>query len=343
MSPSAPPADVADVPEIADLVRASLDELVPSGPFRELLDRILERPGRVLAPGGGARWPLFVLGSARAFGGAERAARGAAATLELMIATTDVIDDLVDGDWDPAVARPERATVATLALGWLAQHAVGRLAAEVGAERALLMGRILARGIVAACVGEDLDIGFEDVGALSEDDAHEMTLLKSGSLVGMACELGAAVATDDPDILEAVRAFGARVGIIIQLQNDLAGVDPVNVGRSGDLVRKKKTLPVAYALRCAREEGIASVLDWYEGRVTPTPEGEAHLARAVRELGGDQFTWVVADAHRHEALALLESLTCSTGRPEVASLSRLVPSLRPEGLERRPASGCAAR
>jgi geranylgeranyl pyrophosphate synthase len=337
MSPSSPFAEATDAPEIADLVRSSLDELVPSGRFRELLDRILERPGRVLAPGGGARWPLFVLGTARAFGGAERAARGVAAAFELMIATTDVIDDLVDGDWDPAVARPERATVATLALGWLSQHAVGRLVAEVGAERASLLGRILARGVVSACVGEDLDIGFEDVAALSEDDAHEMTLLKSGSLVGMACELGAAVATDDPDVLETVRAFGTRVGIILQLQNDLAGVDPANVGRSSDLIRKKKTLPIAYSLRCAREEGIESVLAWYEGRVPPTPEREAHLARTVRELGADQFTWVVADAHRHEALALLESLACSTDRPEVADLSRLVPSLRAEGSERRPA------
>lgn len=332
----APFSEAVDAPEIADLVRASLDALAPSGPFRELLDRILARPGRALAPGGGARWPRFVLGTARALGGDVRAARGAAAALELVIAATDVVDDLVDGDWDARVARPEQATNATLALSWLAQHAVGRLAEQVGAERAVSIGQVLARGIVSACTGEDLDIRFEAIGTPGEDDAHEMTLLKSGSLVGMACEIGAAVATDDPDALATVRAFGTRVGIIIQLLNDLAGVDPAHVGRSGDLARKKKTLPVAFALRCAREEGIESVLAWYAGREPPTPAGELRLARAIRDLGAAHFTWVVADAHRHEALALLESLACSTGRPEVTDLSRLVPSLRPEGAERRP-------
>ncbi len=75
-----------------------------------------------------------------------------------------------------------------------------------------------------------------------------MTRRKAGSLAAMACQVGAAVAVDDPAILELVGDFGRHVGVVAQLLNDLAGVDPDSASRGSDLRRGKKTLPIAYAL-----------------------------------------------------------------------------------------------
>ena len=83
----------------------------------------------------------------------------------------------------------------------------------------------------------------------------------------MACQVGAAVATDDPEILALLGAFGRHVGVVAQLRNDLAGIASDGAQRGTDLRRKKKTLPITYALRCAEEEGIVDILSWYHGSI----------------------------------------------------------------------------
>src|SRR6185436_14296572 len=109
--------------------------------------------------------------------------------------------------------------------------------------RALTIGRLIAEGSTACCDGQDLDLLFEDTNDVSEDEAHEMTRRKSGSLVAMACRVGAAVATDDVAVVEAAGEFGTHFGLVAQLRNDLADVSTDPTRRKGDLRHHKKTLP----------------------------------------------------------------------------------------------------
>jgi geranylgeranyl diphosphate synthase type I len=142
----------------------------------------------------------------------------------------------------------------------------------------------------------------------------------------MACQLGAAVVTDNPEILGLVGEFGEHIGMVGQLLNDMAGASRDAVGRGSDLARRKKTLPVAFALRVAREEGIQSLLDWYGG--AGERMDERRVADLIHSVGGIHFAWVVARAHRQEALATLRVIRDRTGRAEVLRLRRLVPRVQ---------------
>jgi geranylgeranyl diphosphate synthase type I len=157
-----------------------------------------------------------------------------------------------------------------------------------------------------------------------------MTRRKSGSLLAMACEVGAALASDDQQTLETFRSFGTHLGVVAQLLNDLVGVDPSLTAeeRGTDLRRRKKSLPVAYALRCAREEAILPVLEWYARPAGDAgrPGEEERVVQVMSDLGALHYAWVVADAHRREALADLRRLEALIGPRGVKRLRRLVPA-----------------
>jgi geranylgeranyl pyrophosphate synthase len=322
-------------PEVAAFVRAAIVRSVDLATFRDLLTHLMAQPGRVLARQGPARWPAFVLDTCRALGGDPGVATGAAAALEFAVAAADVVDDLADDEWGEAVASRPRALNASLALGFLAQRCASELAGPLGAARACRIATLLSQGCLAAGAGQDLDLVLETTPEVSEELAYEMTRCKSGSIVAMACQLGAAVAVDDPAVIEAAGRFGCHVGMVAQLLNDLLGVDPANPARGSDLRRGKKTLPVAYALRCVREEGLAPVLGGFGGTGVPDKPTEARWAGELRELGALDYAWVVADAHRREALAALRALARLTGRDEVRGLRRLIPGMRAPRSRRR--------
>jgi geranylgeranyl diphosphate synthase type I len=315
------------VTEVGTRLRRVVTESGGPPEFCVLLERLLAQPGRVLAPGGAPKWPAFVVDTCLALGGALDPALDAAVAVELVVAAIDVVDDVVDGEWEGEPGEWRRALNASLAMTGLAHAVAGRLADAIGMARAQRVARLLADGAVACCAGQDLDLRLEQELQVSEDEAHEMTRRKSGSLVSMACRVGAAVATDDGGAIELAGVFGEHAGVVAQLLNDLAGVELGSTRRGTDLQRRKKTLPVAFALRCARDEGLPEVLAWYTGG--PTADGdEERLAQTLRRLGALHYTWLVADIHRREALAVVRRLGEVTGRKEVSRLRRLVPVLR---------------
>jgi geranylgeranyl pyrophosphate synthase len=247
----------------------------------------------------------------------------AAAAVELALTAGDVVDDVVDEEWAGSDLSRARSLNASLALLQLGQVCISHLAESLGPARALLVGRILSDGILSACGGEDLDLLLELEPRASEEAAYEMTSLKSGSLVAMACQAGAAVATDDEAQLNLAGEFGRHLGVIAQILNDIHGISD----GGSDLRRRKKTLPVAYALRCASEEGIRTIADWYEGQAVEDQVDEVSLAKLIIALGGVDFAWVVAETQRGETVDILRQLATYSGRQQVLELSELIPPL----------------
>jgi len=312
-------------PEVVAAVHTVLAEESNVPAFRTVLQQLMARKGRVLNDESVAKWPVFVIEPCRAFAGNLDAAAWAAAAVEFTAAAADVVDDLVDDEWSVETVTQARAINASAGLIWLAQRSTARLVGCLGAERAWRINDLLGQGYLDACAGEDLDLLFEAPSEVTEELAYEMTRRKSGSLVAMACQVGAAVATDDAGLIDALGQFGCHVGIAAQLLNDLAGINSENPARSSDLRRKKKTLPVTYALRCAQEEGMDRLLAWYQGVPDNDVCTEQDIASMIRELGGLHYGWVVADTHRREALTLLRTLAHATGRADLQQLRQLVP------------------
>lgn len=311
---------------VAGYIRNMIDSAADSTMFRALLIQVMSRPGRVLSRETPAKWPAFVLDTAEALGGDPEVAVIAAGLVEFTIAATDIVDDLVDDEWD-GPASPERALNASLALSYMAQHCLSDLAARLGAERALVIGKLVAGGVLAACAGEDLDLVLETVNDVTEEVAYEMTRRKSGSLVAMACQTGSAVATTDREIIEGVGILGAHIGVIFQLLNDVAGISPSADRRASDLRRRKKTLPVAYALRCATDEGHHIVRDWYRPDAAVNDRDEMLLAETIRDLGALHLTLVVANVEKRQAEAVIQNLVARTKNHAILRLRHLIPAV----------------
>jgi geranylgeranyl diphosphate synthase type I len=288
----------------------------------------MARPGRVLgnAP---ARWPRIVVDTAKALGGNHESAIAVAAATEMVVAAIDVVDNVIDDEWSEALEdlATGRALNASLALVLLAQRVLCGLDGYVGGERACLIGSLLASAAARCCCGQDQDMRLEALADVTEDQALAMTRLKSGSLLGLACQVGAATAPVSDEILDAVFEIGANAGVVAQILNDLVGVDPRVPERGTDLRLRKKTLPIAYAVRHARELDCAPVVNWADSAHISSSFDEGEVVSAMEQLGALHFAWVVADAHRREALSGVNRLVELTGRPEVASLRKLVPRL----------------
>src|SRR5438477_11399037 len=85
-------------PEVASAIRRLLDSL-GSAPLHAWLEQYFAQPGWVLATTGFPRWSAFAMEPARVLGGSPQAAAMAAALVELAVASIDIADDLIDGDF----------------------------------------------------------------------------------------------------------------------------------------------------------------------------------------------------------------------------------------------------
>jgi geranylgeranyl diphosphate synthase type I len=321
-SPSIAPVGCA----VERLVR----QKVRSGQLQELVLEFLHQAGRVLNPHLGSKWPRYVLLFASALGADPADAVEAAAAVEFAVAGIDLVDNIIDdevGCASPGVqARATNASLVPIALAFtsvlVAQEALG-------ADRARDIAEIISKGTLECCVGQDDDLRLARTLRVTEGEALAMTGHKSGALVGMACEVGAAVASKDQAVLDVAHDFGVHCGIVAQLLNDLVAIDPEVRQRGSDLRLRKKTLPVAYALECARQEGVHAILDWFDRPDENQQLDETQIAQYMQQVGAAHFAWVVADSHRLEAFAALRRLQSLTGAMDPRPLRSVVPRVSP--------------
>ena len=213
--------------------------------------------------------------------------------------------------------------------GALALAFLGQTCATQLGRRGAVIADLVARSSLGSCAGQDLDLLFETALEIDEARALQATLRKSGSLGALACQVGAALGTDDDRVLDLVGRFGHQLGTCAQLLNDLAGVDISQAATAkSDLRRRKKTVPIAFVLTCVTRDGPAWVLDWYRSAPGSRPDQELAVAHLVHDLGALHYTWVLADSYYREAQATLDMLVDLTRRPELSRLKRLLPSVR---------------
>jgi geranylgeranyl diphosphate synthase, type I len=276
------------------------------------------------------RWPLFVLLGFRAALPAEergrwREAMPAAVAVEIAIAAADLIDEWTDGD-DSAVIEqygPGQAiNAANLMLVMAQQVLVWESQRAGGNEYAVAALGALQDMLVEAAVGQHLDMAYEGMPYrdVTAEMSGQMTEKKAGALIGGACRMGALMAGAPEDVAALVWRFGRQVGGMAQLANDIQDVLPLGtqvVTPDGsdaliappktDLARRKRTLPIVFALRDESPEPNAVQRAFAAG---PDAEGidEDAMRRAVMEAGGVNFAHLVLDVYRNNAAEALEAL-----------------------------------
>ena len=277
-----PPAAAADGEELdrfladcAGRVEGFLDRVLPA----PTADSPLPEAIRHAALGGGKRIrPAVALAAAAAVGGRAGDALPAAAAVEMIHTYSLIHDDLPcmdDDDW-----RRGRATVhvaygeaaAVLAGDSLQAQAFETLArppedpgpgpatGTEGVRRLESVRRLaVAAGYRGMVGGQALDIEAErrSPDAAGLEAIHRR---KTGALLGAAAALGALAGGGDPEQVESLDRFGAELGLVFQIVDDLldeeATTDALGKSAGKDRAAGKATYPALHGAAGARAEAL---------------------------------------------------------------------------------------
>jgi geranylgeranyl diphosphate synthase type I len=282
------------------------------------------------APAGKRMRPLLGLLAYASITGEYAPALPGAAAVELGHNFSLVHDDIEDGDRE----RRHRPTVWALhgipqaintgdMLFSLSRMALHRLS-DLGFSDAkvLRLMRLYDETCVALCEGQYIDIWTsEHDDAMSVELYFDMIGRKTAALIAASIEAGALLATDHDEVIARYRAFGWALGIAFQLNDDLLGIwgDEQRTGKEpSDVARRKKTLPVIYAMEHAGPDDRDRLRAIYAQNSLDDAD-VAEIVTILERTGARDFTRGEALRHRDEALAEL----AAAGVVEPAARERL--------------------
>ena len=122
------------------------------------------------------------------------------------------------------------------------------------------------RTAAEVCEGQQLDMNFESLPTVSEEQYLEMIKLKTSVLLGFALELGGIIGGASDKSCTLLYEIGLNIGLGFQLKDDLLDVygDPVKFGKQvgGDIISNKKTFMLIEAIEKASGETKIALDKW---------------------------------------------------------------------------------
>ncbi len=230
-------------------------------------------------------------------------------SVELLHAGSLIVDDIQDG----SVQRRGRATlhrqvgvpIALNAGNWLYFWPL-TLLADLGLEPQieLSLHRLIAAAVRRCHEGQALDLTAR-IGDLYPAEVASVCRLvsewKTGSLMGMAAAVGAVAGGASHTFVSAVTTFGERLGVALQMQNDLSELN----GAAGplkhpeDLIHGRVTWPWAWAVAASS----SAAFDALQVRGAKLSAGTGNAAA----LATDLLAVLGPTPHRRVAVALDEA------------------------------------
>jgi farnesyl diphosphate synthase len=217
---------------VAEEVEATLDRVLPAieGPAARLHQAM-----RYASLGGGKRLrPFLAVASADLFEVPRGSSVRVGAAVELIHGYSLVHDDLPAMDdaltrrgrpschrqFDEATAILAGDALQTLAFAMLVDPATHP---DAGVRCALVGGLAAAAGPQGMCGGQMVDLLAEGR-ELDLEQILELQRLKTGALIGYACEAGALLGGGSEPARDALRGYAADLGLAFQIQDDLLDV-----------------------------------------------------------------------------------------------------------------------
>jgi len=161
--------------------------------------------------------------------------------------------------------------------------------------------------------GQQYDMEFETRNDVAEEEYIEMIRLKTSVLLACALKMGAILADAPADDTAALYAFGEKLGLAFQLQDDYLDVygDFQTFGKKigGDILCNKKTYMLINALRLANAEQRTMLQQWIDAE-NPVPEEKIEAVTALyNEIGIPAMAQTRIDEYFKEAIGYLEKVS----------------------------------
>lgn len=237
------------------------------------------------------------------FGGTEDSIYRVAAGVELLILSSDILDDLQDQD-APSMPwmqiPPAEALNVAVGLLLVGQQSLIQLLHEPNIRLSAL--ELVQDKLLCSLNGQmtDLQNDVEDT-----DKYLEMIKEKSASLFVMACGLGALMASGERHYL--VEEYAEYMGLSAQLNNDCQ--DIFNWSEKGDFKRRKRTFPILYLMECVEGENLWLKTYIEEGHIPSEINLELNVIKSLCEQYGIiLFTKVQMRMYYYEFLERFDSI-----------------------------------
>lgn len=316
MLPDAQGADLmTSLAEVKPLVEARIERALTHTSHPRLSGAMMH-----LVEGGGKRLraciPWMV---AKAVGDTHAGLLDVGAAIETIHNFTLVHDDIMDDD---DIRRGRNAVhieydlpTAINAGDAMLAIAFEAMAVAEGIEHAMLpfLVKRIGRMVRRVSEGQQLDIDFETMSSVSEDQYIEMITGKTAVMFLTCAEIGAYLSGADEETVQCMHDWGLAVGLCFQLMDDLIDAlsDSETLGKpcGSDIAQGKRTLMVIHALRQPESETkdtLLSVLG--KGDAATQEEIDAGL-KALGDLGSIQYARERAEAYHSKAHECLNQLS----------------------------------
>jgi geranylgeranyl diphosphate synthase type II len=241
-------------PELKELVERTIVNLS----YNDEADKLTTPIKYILSIGGKRIRPVIALMSCNLFSDQIDDAILPAAGIEVFHNFTLVHDDIMD-------SASVRRNLPTVHAKWNTNQAIlsGDVMAFIAndcilqtpADLLVKVFKEFNKAAIEVCVGQQLDMDFEKVSFISNDEYLRMIELKTAVLLAASSKIGAIIGKASDRDSDLLYEFGKHLGLAFQIQDDLLDVyGNVNVfgkASGGDIVTNKKTFLLIKALELA--------------------------------------------------------------------------------------------
>jgi geranylgeranyl pyrophosphate synthase len=249
--------------DAARLAETAMDRLLPAT-NRDGPQRLYEAMRWSTFAGGKRLRPALVLAAGRSFGAADERLASSAAAVELLHTYSLIHDDLPSMDNDdlrrgvPTCHKRFGEAAAILAGDALQALAFRALAEDEGLAPDVRLRLVsgLAQAAAMMVAGQQLDLEAEGRNVKIEE-LEAIHLNKTGALIRFSAEAGAVVACANENELAAVSEYGAHLGLLFQIRDDVLDITQTTaeLGKTAgkDAASAKATYPALFGIEKAEE------------------------------------------------------------------------------------------
>ncbi len=251
----------------------------------------------VLSLGGKRIRPALVLLACDLFAGAVDSALIPAVGIEIFHNFTLLHDDIMDRSeirrGQPTVHMKYSENVAILS-GDVMSIMASRLINQSPGVVLSVVHEVFTKSAMEVCEGQQMDMNFENLLTVSEEEYMTMIRLKTAVLIAASLKIGAVLGgasqTDANDLYD----FGLNLGLAFQLQDDLLDTfgDQQTIGKmpGTDIVANKKTFLMIKALEKASSDQRKNLTDWLTKKEFEREEKVAAVTGIYKQLKIKEIT-----------------------------------------------------
>jgi len=300
--------------QVCECIRQSL--LVQASELTPLYEYLCSRNGKMIRPG-------LVLLTGACLGRITQEHIRVAATVQMIHDATLLHDDVVDeGSTRRGVPTINNlwGNESAVLLGDFVLSRVFKMTAEFPSP----VARVLAQTAVHVCQGELRQVLQKRNWRLRESEYIEIITDKSASFFSGCCRLGAMLAQDREDQIEAASRYGLHSGVAFQIMDDVLDIagDERRMGKESqsDFDRSKPTLAVIHLL----ESVGAKERDHIIALLKTPARSKSELAAMLAQNGSMEYARRRAEQYVAMAVHALEALPAGEARGALADTARLM-------------------